>query len=148
MRFEIGKRGSGEEISWPEIVFLVLLLAFIAVFFIFVKNSLSGALIEEEVYAKKIALLLDSAQPNTTILLEVSELNRLAMKSGKKEGSFRDIFKIDKQSNLVQVSLRLGNKGYSHKYFTSYDISDEWAEFIDKDGNKKINYILKVTANE
>lgn len=148
MRFDIGKRGSGEEISWPEIVFLVLLLAFIAVFFIFVKNNLNGSLIEEEIYAKKIALLLDGAQPNATILLDVSELNRLAVKSGEKEDSFRKIIELDKKNNSVKISLRLGDKGYSHKYFTSYNVSDDWNQYIDKDGNQKINYILKVTANE
>ncbi|MEI7718584.1 MAG: hypothetical protein WCI72_01855 [archaeon] len=144
----MNKKGAGEDIAWPEIIFIVLLLAFMAVFFLFVKNNLSGALVEEEVYAKKIALLIDSAQPNTTIFLEVSELNKIAMKSGETKEYYRDIVKLNRQNHSVDVSLRLGSKKYSYSYFSEYSLSDSWDVYLDKDGKQKITYILKVNENE
>lgn len=147
MSFDLGKRGSGEDIAWPEIIFTVLLLVFMAVFFVFVRNSLSGALIEEEVYAKKVALFLDSAQPNTTIFLEVSELNVLAVKSKESEMNYRDIIKINTKNHSVDVSLRLGNKGYSYPYFSEYNFSDNWIAY-QEDGKQKLTYTIVVNEYE
>jgi hypothetical protein len=122
--FSIGKRGDSEEIAWPTIISIILLLAFMAVFFLFARNTLSGALINEEIYAKKIALLIDGAQPNTTFVLDVTELNKIAMKSGEKESSYADLIKIDGVNRSVQVSLRLGSThGYFQKYFTEYNVT-------------------------
>lgn len=123
-KFNIGKKGDSEEIAWPTIISIVLLLAFMAVFFLFVRNTLSGAMIQEEIYAKKIALLIDGAQPNTTFVLDVTELNKLAVRSGEKESSYGDIIKIDPLNHGVTVSLRLGSTaGYVQNYFSDYNVT-------------------------
>jgi len=123
MRFDLGKKGDSEEIAWPQVIFTILVLAFTVVFFIFAKNILSGAMIQEEIQAKKIALLLDSAEPGTVIQLDITELNKIAVKSGEKETSFADIVKLDGTNHTVTVSLRKGDSSYTHKYFSDYEVT-------------------------
>lgn len=138
--FNLGKKGDSEEIAWPTIISIVLLLAFMAVFFLFARNTLSGALIQEEIYAKKIALLIDGAQPNTTLFLDVTELNKLAIRSGEKETSYADIIKIDSTNHSVFVSLRLGNQtGYSYNYFSDYNVTIKSIS-----GGDKVLYSIEV----
>ncbi len=140
MRFNLGKKGDSEEIAWPTIISIVLLLAFMAVFFLFARNTLSGALIQEEVYAKKIALLIDGAEPNTTFVLDVTELNKLAVKSGEKETSYADLIKIDPVNHSVIVSLRLGKTaGYIHNYFSDYNVAVKSIS-----GGEKVLYSIEV----
>jgi len=140
MRFNLGKKGDSEEIAWPTIISIVLLLAFMAVFFLFARNILSGALIQEEIYAKKIALLIDGAQPNTTFFLDATELNKLAVRSGEKESSYEDLIKIDPVNHSVMVSLRLGKTaGYVQNYFSDYNVSIKSIS-----GGEKVLYSIEV----
>jgi hypothetical protein len=138
--FNLGKKGDSEEIAWPTIISVVLLLAFMVVFFLFARNTLSGALIQEEIYAKKIALLIDGAQPNTTFVLDVTELNKIAIRSGEKESSYGDLIKIDPLNHSVMVSLRLGaTAGYVQNYFSDYLVT---TSAISTD--KKVLYSIEV----
>jgi hypothetical protein len=131
MNLSIGKRGDAESISWPEVVFIILILAFSAVFFIFAKDTLSGAIIQEEAYAKRIALMLDSAQPGTEIVLDISKLVEVALDSNVQRSSLTDTIKIDDSLHKVIVSLRLG-KEYSYSYFSDYKITGSYEPSLGK----------------
>lgn len=138
MYLAIGKKGDAEEVSWPQVIFLVLVIAFMAVFFIFVRNSLTGSLVQEEVYAKKIALLLDSAKPGTDLLLDITSLKEVAAKTQSKnvEGQF---ITLNSDKNSVTVSLRLGERGYTYPYFSDYNASGQY-----KSVGEKLFYLIKI----
>ncbi len=138
MYFAFGKKGDAEEVSWPQVIFLVLVIAFMGVFFIFAKNSLTGSLVQEEVYAKKIALLIDSAKPGTNLFLDITSLNEVAVKTqGKNVES--QIITLNSDKNSVMVSLRLGERGYNYPYFSDYDVSGQYSKI-----GEKLFYSIKV----
>lgn len=138
MYFALGKKGEAEEVSWPQVIFLVLVIAFMAVFFIFARNSLTGSLVQEEVYAKKIALLIDSAKPGTDLFLDITPLNEVSTKSqGKNLES--QIITLDSDKNSVMVSLRLGNRSYHYPYFTDYNVSGQSTKI-----GEKLFYLIKI----
>lgn len=141
LNFLLGKKGESADIIWPEVMFIILLLAFSAVFFIFARDTLNGSLIQEEIFAKKIALFLDSAQPGTYFMLDLTDLNNLAIKSGEKRNYYTDLVSIE--NNTVKVSLRLGNSGYRQTYFSDYNVTVRATE-----AGGKIIYALGVKENE
>ena len=110
-----------------------------AVFFIFARTSLTGSLVQEEVYAKKIALLIDNAQPNTDLLLDITSINKIAIKAGGDKNLQNKIITLNSDSNSVMVSLRLGERGYTYSYFSDYNISGEY-----KIAGEKVFYLIKV----
>lgn len=137
MYFAFGKKGDAEEVSWPQVIFLVLVIAFMAVFFIFARTSLTGSLVQEEVYAKKIALMIDSAKPGTDLLIDITSLKKIAIKSGLSEDLQNRTVTL--KDNAVLVSTRSGGKGFAYSYFSDYNISGKIKPIGDK-----LFYLIKV----
>lgn len=124
MRVISDKRGSAESVSWPEIMWIILFIVFMSVFFIFIKNSIGGASVYEELYAKKIALIIDGAKPGSDIKLDVTDAVNLAKKLKKSPDRARnESFSINKDKNYVKVSLGSGMGGYLYYYFSDCNIS-------------------------
>lgn len=117
------KKGAAEDISWPTIIYILLLMVYIGVFLFYIRDSLSGATVMEEVYAKKVALMLDDARPGTEIRMDVSEIVQLAVYNKKTIDRAKiETFKIDPLKNIIIVSLGSGDGGYSYSYFSNYKI--------------------------
>jgi hypothetical protein len=117
------KKGSASEIMWPEITYLILFLVFAAILLIFAKNAAGGVSATEEIYAKKIALIIDGARPITTIMLDVTDAYNMALKEKKTaERVIKESFILDKQKHCVMVSLGTTTGGYSYCYFSDYDV--------------------------
>ncbi|NCO11310.1 hypothetical protein CO038_03075 [Candidatus Pacearchaeota archaeon CG_4_9_14_0_2_um_filter_39_13] len=124
----------GDEIFAPAIMFWVLTLIVIGSLSYFVWNSSSGAIVYEQAYAKEIGLLLDNAQPNMTILIDMKEGLEIY---GEKNLDSKDLsFILDSEgvekivsieNNRVTVSL-LGFRGYSFQFFTDYKIEESFDE--------------------
>jgi hypothetical protein len=117
------KRGAAEDISWPTIIYVLLLMVYIGVFLVFIRDSLSGATVMEEVYAKKVALMLDNARPNTEIRIDVTEIIQLAIDKKKTvERAKMEAFRLDAKKNIITVSLGSGDGGYAYSYFSNYKV--------------------------
>jgi hypothetical protein len=143
MSFIRGKRGDAGEISWPQVVFIVLIIAFVGMFFIFARNSLNGALIQEEIYAKKIALMIDSARPNTTFSIDLTKLAEIAKKNKGENSDLSNIIYLT-ENGYVKVSLRLGGNGYKYSYFSDYNITGKY----DSPGGKPYYFVKVEKKNE
>jgi hypothetical protein len=141
MYFTFGKKGDAEEVSWPQVIFLVLVIAFMAVFFIFAKDSLTGSLIQEEVYAKKIALMINSAQPGTDLLIDITSLKKIAIKNGVSEDLQNRTITLN--NNAVLVSTRSGGKAYVYSYYSDYNISGKMNPI-----GEKLFYLIKVEGRK
>jgi len=68
----------------------------------------------EQVYAKKIALLIDTAKPETKIILNITELIDAEEKNKYKT-------EINIENNIVNVKV-VNGKGYSYKYFSDNNV--------------------------
>lgn len=110
------KRGT---ILMENVVFIILNLLFIMILVIFISKQGQGAILLEESYAKQIALLIDSAKPEMTIILNMENAKEL---SGKNEVSFSEVVRVDKENNLVIVKLS-SDGGYSYGFFNDVDVS-------------------------
>jgi len=99
-------------------IFLVLNIVFVALLLIFVYTAKEGAFIYEQIYAKQIALLIDNAEPNMTVGLDIGKAVEIAKKNNK---PLDEIVMLDNNENKVTVSLS-SRGGHSFRYFSDYDI--------------------------
>ena len=83
------KRG---EILAENLIFIILNLVFVVIIVLFLLKQGSGATILENTYSKQIALVLDSAKPNTLIKLNLEDLKEV---SDKNKLDFKEVLKID-----------------------------------------------------
>jgi len=112
------------------VICLILVLVFISFVFIYLNRFGSEASIDEQIFAKEIALNIDSARPGTIIEKDVSELYEIA-KGNNFNGKVVD---IDNENNKVKVNLIFG-KGYEYYFFSDVDI--EW-EVRKNEGEEKL----------
>ena len=116
------KNKKGEEVLTPIIIFLVLNVLFFAILFGFSYKASVGALVYEQAYAKKIAMLIDTAEPSpsTVIRINFEDGFRIA-KSGSLNKS--NLLKIDNTNNQVIINLGKSKGGYGVKYFSDYNVT-------------------------
>lgn len=105
-------------------IFMILNLVFIVLLLIFVYGSGKGAFVYGEKYAKQIALLIDNAEPDMIIGLNMEDAVRIAEENGKSKDK---IVSINKEENKVIVSLS-PKGGHSYQYFSDYDVSTQLTE--------------------
>jgi len=123
------KNKKGVSLLISNIIFILLVVVFFASMLYFV-NSRAGAGISfyEQVYAKKIALMLDASKPDTTLQIDISKLYDYK-KDNKYTGKIVDIDYTNKRV-LVKASQ---NSGYIFRYFS--DITIVYGPEIKKDAN-------------
>lgn len=108
----------GMDVSYSAIIFLTLNVIFISIMMIFVSSSSNNSLFYEQIYAKEIALFLDSAKPGMEIILNFDKGFDIAEGNNRKT----NLVKIDEENNEIHVALR-SSGGYNMTYFTNYNIT-------------------------
>jgi len=118
-----------------NVVFIILNVLFLTILILFLARQGQGAIVLEQSYAKQIALLIDSAKPGMTIILDMGKAKDLAEKNNLE---FKDIVK--KTDNVI--TIRLSEKGgYSYSYFNDVDVS----LYPDTSNPEKVNsYVIKI----
>jgi len=123
-----------------NIIFIVLNLVFLTILILFIYSKSGGVALMEEKYAKQIALIIDSAKPTMTIVINMSDALKEAEKEGYLgEGASKEERKkvVSINENIVTVKLREGN-GYSYSFFNdvetenNYFAGDSYVLIIDK----------------
>ncbi|MCA9487423.1 MAG: hypothetical protein KC516_00500 [Nanoarchaeota archaeon] len=92
------KRGN---ILIENVIFIILNLAFLTILVLFLIKQGAGAALLEQSYAKQIALIIDSAPPNSVIELNMEKGKKVAEKNGV---SFENIVRIDGNKVVVKLS--------------------------------------------
>ena len=118
-----------------NIIFIVLNLIFLSILIIFLFSKVGGAAILEEKYSKQIALMIDSAEPEMEIHLNMED----AIEKAVDEGWEENIIQIN--GNVVLVKLR-EKGGYEYSFFNDVDAN----AYPDTTNNKE--YVLMVTKNK
>lgn len=105
----------------PEVIFILLNLVFLFSLLYFVNSSVNGAGAYERIYAKEIALAIDSANPDTQISFNFERGLELTKGITENVVSFTE----------NEVMIKLGDKGgYGMKFFSDYKIEHF---FVDKE---------------
>ena len=100
-----------------NIVFILLVLVFIALMIFPITRAGSQSILFEQIYAKQIALIIDKAQPGMEIEVDIFNAYSLA----KKNRFSGNIVSIDNNENKVNVKL-VDGKGYNYYYFNDVDV--------------------------
>ena len=130
MNKRTGKKG---DILVGDVIFLVLNLIFLVILIIFVVSKTNDASRFEEIYAKQIALIIDSAKPGMTIYLNMEDAIEKAMDENQNIGTLVRI-----NGNMVTVKLK--EKGeYSYSFFNDVNVS----AYLDTESNKQ-EYVIIV----
>ncbi len=100
-----------------NVIFIILNVLFLAILILFISRQGQGASLLEESYSKQIALLIDSAKPGMTIVLDMTKAKEVAEKN---EIDFEDI--VISANNIITVKLS-EKGGHSYSYFNDVDIN-------------------------
>jgi len=110
----------GESLLMENIMFILITAVFFAILITFLVSKMNSLAVYEEVYAKKIALLLDYAKPEMKI--EVSLNDIISQDKLKKEEISLD-GSISVNGNSVNVKFYPDGKGYSYSFFSDVKIT-------------------------
>ena len=113
------KNKRGEEIITEQVIFFVLNIIFFIALIVFVVRSgnLDGVI--EQVYAKKIGLIIDNMKPGMEINLKLDELfNKL------EKNNFKGEF-IKANNNILNLKIKGNSKGYNFNFFS--DVKPEFS---------------------
>lgn len=100
-----------------NVIFIILNVLFLVILILFLLRQGQGAILLEQSYAKQIALLIDSAKPRMTIILDMSKAKDLAEKNGLE---FKDI--VIHANNVITIKLS-EKGGYSYSYFNDVNVT-------------------------
>ena len=85
---------------------------------VFVYSSGSITFVYEQTYAKQIALFIDNAEPEMSMLIDLSEIIEIAEKNKQ---PLEKIVQLNKNENKVEIRLKKKG-GYSYQYYSDYNI--------------------------
>jgi len=123
-----------------EIIFLLLNLVFFVVMLLFIINSTNGKAVYEQAYAKQIALLIDEAKPDTTILLDMQNALKLY---GNKDR--REMVKII--GSGVKVTLGVSG-GRVYNFFSSANVKAEFMQIGEENGKPVYSKYLTIDVTK
>ena len=128
------KRNKKAAILMENVIFIILNILFITILILFLLRQGQGAVLLEQSYAKQIALLIDSAKPGMTIILDMGKAKDLAEKNGLE---FKD--SVTKTNTIITVRLSASG-GYSYSYFNDVNVS----LYANGDPENINSYVIKV----
>jgi len=123
MKIFFSKKGSSDILA-PVVIFIILNLLFFALLGYFVFRQSSSASLYEEMYAKKIALLVDNSRCNTEIVFDILKLKEVAEKNNR---DMLSVFDFDESNGEISVKLS-SRGGYSYRSFSSCGLELELVE--------------------
>jgi hypothetical protein len=109
---------TGTETLWDNIIYLILLVLFLAPAFIFLMGQMNGASVWSDYYAKELTKIINLAEPGDQITINVHKATEIAQKKGL---NFNEIFDFDNPNNQVCVKLSPGKSACYH-FFNDVDV--------------------------
>lgn len=123
----------GTEMLAGELIFVILNLVFISILIVFLVLRVNDMAVLEQMHAKQIALIIDSAKSGMAINLNMEK----AFDNREKGFALEEIVAIDNEHNLVTVKLHKDG-GYSYSFFNEAEVN----AYLDITTNKE--YVIIV----
>jgi hypothetical protein len=133
---------------YDNVIYIVLLVLFLAIVFPFVQAQRQGASHWEEFYCQEISKIINFAEPGDLITLDVHDATVIAQKNGVSNFE-RDSFRFDSERREVCVSLSFGRKT-CYSYFNNVGIVGERIELgvSSSEGNLLIFRVVELESDE
>lgn len=113
-----GKISKRANIVMDNLIHIIIFALFFSIMFWGISSYSDGSALMEDIYAKEIASIINTAEPGMNYKIDISKVAAIAFKNGK---NYRDIVDIDNVNNEVIVSSRL-TSGTAYKFFNDVDI--------------------------
>lgn len=114
------------ELLMENVVFILITIMFFGMMFLFINIKSNSAYLIEEVNAKKIALLIDAAESDTKIIVDVDEV----FAKNKLVGV--NPLVVDSENNVVRIKMS-EKTGYSYGFYNKKAVN---SEFTEQEGRK------------
>jgi hypothetical protein len=101
------------------VMFIIINILFFSIIFLYVSNIGSKTNSLEQIYSKKIALVIDNLERNTEINISILEITSEA----EKNKFYGEILSFDCDKGIVTVYASPGG-GYSYYFFTKINQED------------------------
>ncbi len=135
----MNRRGAGADniAAWYVAYFVLLVLFFVGALY-YVTWLQDGAALWEDVYAKEIVRVIERAQPQEEVTLDVQVLTELALAHG---GDLKKVVTFDNVLRTVTVSTRPG-LGTTYGYFNDVQIIDDRVETPGAAGKNVLRFVV------
>lgn len=129
----------GASILTENVIFIVLNIVFISILVLFLFMKMGTPAVYEEMHAKQIAMILDSARPGMEVSIDMTK----ALKQKDKNWDGK-IVTID--GNVVTVKLR-EDGGYSYSFFNNVALSKDFfygpSDDSSRDEGNKFEFVVE-----
>lgn len=129
---------AGDNVLTWYVAYFVLLVLFFAGSLYYVTWLQDGAALWEDMYAKEIVRVIERAQPQEEVTLDIHVLTEIALAHG---GSMKDIVRFDNELHRVIVSTRPG-LGTSYAYFNDVSVIDDRIETPGAQGKNVLRFVV------
>jgi hypothetical protein len=135
----MNRRGMGGDniAAWYVAYFVLLVLFFVGALY-YVTWLQDGAALWEDVYAKEIVRVIERAQPQEEVTLDIQVLTELTVAHG---GDLRGIVRFDNVLHTVSVSTRPG-LGTTYGYFNDVQVIDDRIETPGAEGKNVVRFVV------
>ena len=129
------------EILVENIIFIILNLIFLTILILFLLNQGSSTYLTEQIYAKEIALMIDSSKSNSIIQFNMEKAQELAEKNNL---DFRESVSIT--GNMVNVKLTNRGNGYFYSFFNDVNVIP--SPIVNNENEYTGEYSFNIVENE
>lgn len=126
----INKRGSGSDILWQNVAYIVFTVIFFAGILLFLNQQSNGAFVWEDFYAKEISRVINLAEAGDELQIDVQKATGIALRNDVSD--IRRVFEFDNAKN--EICVKLSARKTCYNYYNNVDVVD--AEVILASGDK------------
>lgn len=130
-------------IVMDNIIHIVIFAIFFSIMFWGISSYSDGSALLEDLYAKEIARVINTAEPGMSFKIDISKIAVIAFNNGK---AFSDIIDIDNINNEIRVSSRL-TSGTAYKFFNDVDVVN-WGVVPVSDKAEGTKFVFEVREKQ
>ncbi len=130
-------------IVMDNIIHIVIFAIFFSIMFWGISSYSDGSALLEDLYAKEIARVINTAEPGMSFKIDISKIAVIAFNNGK---AFSDIIDIDNINNEIRVSSRL-TSGTAYKFFNDVDVVN-WEVVPVSDKAEGTKFVFEVRGKQ
>ena len=113
----------GEQVT-DSVIYLILVMLFVAGLIIFVSSQRNGAALWSDIYAKEIAKVINLAEPGDEIHLNIHKATSIALRNDVNSG---EVFEFNNEKSEICIRLNLGRKS-CYGYFNNVNVIEPEVE--------------------
>ncbi len=140
----MNKKADFGDVLIDNLIYLILLVIFIAGVIAFIYSNMNGANVWGDYYVKQVVGIVDLAKPGDVIIIDVQKATEIAKKN--KVFDFEEIFRFDNMKSEVCVKLsqgRINCFNFFNNVNVAPDSSQKWVHLAEPVNRLHLQIIAK-----